>query len=69
MSGTPVENDATTVTSSAFSAPSVVLASRVRELPGLGLQAARQAFAQHHLQPAVRRRQHGAGLTVTGTGP
>ncbi len=34
MSGTPVENTPFTRTSSAFSAPSVVLASKVRPVPG-----------------------------------
>jgi hypothetical protein len=34
MSGTPLENTPFTVTSSAFSAPSVVVASSVRLLPG-----------------------------------
>jgi hypothetical protein len=50
-----------TVTSSAFSAPSVVLASSVRLLPGCGLQAARQALAQHHLGSRRARGQHLAG--------
>jgi hypothetical protein len=57
-----VEKTPATVTSSAFSAPSVVLASSVRLLPGCGLQAARQAVAQHHLQPLAADDSTRAGL-------